>query len=103
MLSPRGNVVTSDIVKGLKKEIRSDLEALHERKGNVRLLPSHLLKIRDYCFSVALAKGEAIGIFFIMLWCMILVGTFLFLRSSELLALKLKDFIKRAVLLNVTQ
>jgi hypothetical protein len=43
---------------------------------------------------MALCKGGAIGIYFIMLWCMILVGTFLFLRSNELLALKLKDFTK---------
>jgi hypothetical protein len=75
------------------------LDAVHTRKGNVRLLPSHLLKIRDHCLAMALCKGGAIGIYFIMLWCMILVGTFLFLRSSELLALKLEDFKKEGCLI----
>jgi hypothetical protein len=98
LLKPKGNAIRSDIVRSEMEQVRNALAKVHIRKGTVRLLPGHLKIMCDHLFSKATDAGHCAGVYFVMIWTMCVVGTFLFLRASELLVLKLKDFDKKGIM-----
>ena len=103
LLKPRGNVVKSDLLESKKNELMAELKRIHRRKGNIRLLPGHLKQLHDSLMEKFKSGGREAGVFFLMMWTMIVVGISLFLRAKELLALKLKHFHKKGCMVTADE
>ena len=86
-LRPYGNPMYARVLNAEKIQMKKKLASEHIRKGNIRLLPGHVRDLRNYLWC----KGDIYGM---MLYVMNLVGISLFLRASELLAIKSSDFIR---------
>jgi hypothetical protein len=84
-LLPRGNVTRSPDSAESFKSLEAYIESHYTVKSTVALLPSELRKIRDRCLS-----GNHLGE--LMVWVVFLLSTRQYLRSTEVLMLKVEDW-----------
>jgi hypothetical protein len=84
-LLPRGNVTKSQDSAENFKSLEEYIECHYAVKCTVALLPSELRKIRDRCVS-----GNHLGE--LMIWVVLLLSTRQYLRSTEVLMLKVEDW-----------
>ena len=96
-LMPLGNVTTSPIVRSEAQRAKNALDEKHIRKGSVQLLPGHIRTIYSTLMGRIQTSGSEAGIFWLMVWVMILIGFNCFLRAKELLSLKVKHIRKDGV------
>ena len=81
---PQGNAATSLVCQDHIKNQKSEAE--HEKKGNVKLTPFHVRRLRSHLLSTNDNN-------LLQLYVMILMGIKLFLRADELINMKMSDFL----------